>query len=121
MSGNLALIIEDDFDLSDIFGESLKAAGYDIEVIRDGADAQQRLKEIIPHIVILDMHLPHVDGGTLLTQMRASEALKDVTVVIVTADALMGDMYRDQADFVFIKPTTFTQLRDFTSRLKPKS
>jgi CheY-like chemotaxis protein len=73
---------------------------------------------IAPHIVILDMHLPHVDGGTLLTQIRASEVLKDTTVVIVTADALMGDMYRDQADFVFIKPTTFTQLRDFTSRLK---
>ena len=120
MSGNLALIVEDDFDLSNIFAEALKAAGFQTEVVRDGAIAQRMLEESVPHIVILDMHLPHIDGGTLLSQIRASESLKNTTVVVATADALMGDMYRDQADFVLIKPISFTQLRDLTSRLKPQ-
>ncbi len=118
MNNNLAIIIEDDVDLSNIFAEALKAAGYETEVVRDGAVAQQKLREGAPHIVVLDMHLPHVDGATLLSQIRANDALKNTTVIVATADALMGDMYREQADFVLIKPISFTQLRDLTSRMK---
>jgi PAS domain S-box-containing protein len=113
-----ALIIEDDADLAAIFAEALKAAGFDSNVIRDGAIAQQRIKEVVPHIVILDMHLPHVDGATLLKQIRADERLKGTIVIITTADAIMGDMYRDVADIVLIKPISFTQLRDLSSRLR---
>jgi hypothetical protein len=42
-------------------------------------------------------------------------------VVVTTADAIMGEQVRDQADFVFIKPITFGQLRDMTARLNPHS
>ncbi len=118
---NLAMIIEDDIDLSNIFAEALKGAGFETEVIRDGALAQKRLKENIPHIVVLDMHLPHVDGAVLLTQIRADTSLKNTIVMITTADAQMGELYREQADFVLVKPISFTQLRDLTSRLHPKN
>jgi DNA-binding response OmpR family regulator len=118
MNSNLAMIIEDDVDLSNIFAEALKAAGFETEIVRDGAAAEQKLKENLPNVVILDMHLPHVDGSTLLSQIRANPALKNTTVIVATADALMGDMYREQADLVLIKPISFTQLRDLTSRLK---
>ncbi len=118
MENNLALIIEDDVDLSNIFAEALRAAGFETEIIRDGAVAQQRLKEVAPYIVILDMHLPHVDGSVLLSQIRTDPPLQKVKVVIVTADAIMGDMYREQAELTFVKPVTFTQLRDFTERMR---
>ena len=45
---NLAFVIEDDEDLSNIFAEALKAAGFQVETIRDGAMAQQRIKEASP-------------------------------------------------------------------------
>jgi len=118
MNNNLALIIEDDIDLSYIFAEALKAAGFEVEIERDGALAWQKLKEIMPHVVVLDMHLPHVDGSTLHAQIRSDESFKDTVVIVATADALMGEMYREAADFVFIKPISFTQLRDLTSRLR---
>ncbi len=114
---NIALVIEDDVDLADIFAQAVKAAGFDTEIISDGRLAQTRLKESRPNLILLDMHLPHVDGSTLLSQIRSEPALKDVILIIATADALMGDMYREQADFVLIKPISFTQLRDLTSRL----
>ena len=41
-------------------------------------------------------------------------------IIITTADARMGEAYSDQVDFVMIKPISFVQLRDLTSRLKPK-
>jgi DNA-binding response OmpR family regulator len=115
-----AMIIEDDVDLSNIFAEAIKASGFSAEIVRDGALAQWKLKESAPSVVVLDMHLPHVDGAALLTQIRGDMSLRKTTVIITTADALMGDMYREQADFVLIKPITFTQLRDLTSRLHPE-
>jgi DNA-binding response OmpR family regulator len=117
---NIAFVIEDDQDLSNIFTEALNAAGFQVETIRDGAIAQQRLKEEIPEIVILDMHLPNVDGGALLTQIRADERIKKTRVIIATADALLGEYYEKKADLVLIKPISFSQLRDLTARYKKK-
>ena len=117
---NIAFVIEDDEDLSGIFTEALRAAGYQVETIRDGAVAQQRIKEASPELIILDMHLPHVDGAALLTQIRAEEHLKGTRVIITTADALLGDFYHDKADMVLLKPISFSQLRDLTSRYKKK-
>ncbi len=113
-----ALIVEDDADLSTIFAEALHAAGYETQVIRDGALAQRRMSEIAPQIIILDLHLPHVDGSTLLTQIRADAVLKGTIVIVTTADAIMGEVYRDIADIVLIKPISFVQLRDLSARLR---
>jgi CheY-like chemotaxis protein len=75
----------------------------------------------VPFLILLDMHLPHVSGGDLLTKtIRGDERFSKVIVVITTADARMGEAYRDQADFVLIKPISFVQLRDLTARLKPQ-
>lgn len=118
----LALIIEDDEDLSDIFAEALRGIGYQVEQITDGKTAAERLKqENVPFIILLDMHLPHISGGDLLTDIiKQDERYNNTTVIITTADARMGEMYRDQVDFVLVKPISFVQLRDLTSRLKPK-
>jgi DNA-binding response OmpR family regulator len=115
---NIALIVEDDADLADIFATALRAAGFEPQVIRDGAIAQRRIKEVLPYIVVLDLHLPHVDGSTLLTQIRADGAMKGTIVIVATADAMMAEIYREAADIVLVKPISFTQLRDLSSRLR---
>ncbi len=116
-----ALVIEDDFDLSTIFVAALEQAGYEAEAIRDGLEAQERLKAETPDLVILDMHLPRVSGVELFSQIRADERLKKTLVVIATADARLGESYVDIADFVLIKPITFIQMRDLTARLHKSS
>ena len=118
----LALIIEDDEDLSNIFAEALRGIGYQVEQLIDGKLAAERLKaEGVPFIILLDMHLPHISGGDLLTNIiKQDERYANTTVIITTADARMGDLYRDQVDFVMIKPISFVQLRDLTARLKPR-
>jgi two-component system, cell cycle response regulator DivK len=117
----LALIIEDDEDLANIFAEALRGVGYDVEHIADGKLAQTRLKNgNVPFIILLDMHLPHVSGVDLLDNIKQNKDYASTTIVITTADARMGDLYRDQADFVLVKPISFVQLRDLTARLKPR-
>jgi two-component system cell cycle response regulator DivK len=117
----LALIIEDDEDLADIFAEALRGVGYEVELVADGKIAQERLKNgPAPFLILLDMHLPHVSGGDLLTRIKQDKRFAKTMIILTTADARMGEAYSEQADFVMIKPISFVQLRDLTSRLKPK-
>ena len=117
MMTELAMVVEDDEDLAAIFTEALQKANYQVETMRDGLSAQRRMLQIEPHLVVLDMHIPYVSGAEILQQIRADVRLKHTTVVIASADARMGEMYTDIADFVLIKPITFTQLRDLVNRL----
>jgi two-component system, cell cycle response regulator DivK len=113
----LAIVVEDDEDLAAIFSEALQKANYEVETIRDGLSAQRRIIHVEPYLVVLDMHIPYVSGAEILQQIRADVRLKRTTVVIATADARIGEAFTDVADFVLIKPITFTQLRDLTARL----
>ena len=116
-----AQIMEDDEDLAEIFAEALRGVGYEVEHIADGKLAENRLNiGTAPFIILLDMHLPHVSGADLLTRIKQDSRFEKTTIIITTADARMGDMYQEQADFVLIKPISFVQLRDITARLKPK-
>jgi two-component system cell cycle response regulator DivK len=118
----LALVIEDDEDLAQIFAEALRGVGFDVEILANGQVAEERLRKgTIPYLILLDMHIPHISGADLLTNIiKKDERLSQAIVIITTADARMGEAYTEQADFVMIKPISFIQLRDLTSRLKPK-
>src|SRR5215212_1793879 len=117
-----ALIIEDDEDLANIFAEALRGVGFEVELAVDGKAAKERLKNgAPPFLILLDMHLPHISGADLLTNViKKGKQFAKTIVIITTADARMGEAYTEQVDFVMIKPISFVQLRDLSSRLKPK-
>jgi DNA-binding response OmpR family regulator len=119
MTKPLALIVEDDEDINEIFCQALIAAGFDTEIARDGKSALEFLEKITPTIVILDLHLPNVSGETILKHVRTTPRLEKVRVVITTADAVAAEFLRNQADFVMVKPISYIQLRDLTKRLNP--
>ena len=58
MLKNYALVIEDDEDLSSIFTKALQTSGFEVEAILDGQAAEQRLKEIVPSVIVLLRPLP---------------------------------------------------------------
>src|SRR5687768_1531860 len=118
MEKNFALVIEDDADLSDIFSKALQTAGFEVEAIRDGRVAEQRLQEIVPNVIVIDLHLPHVDGVTLLKQINENERFEETRVIITTADNVQAEIYRNLATIVMVKPISFGQLRDISARLK---
>jgi len=117
----LALIIEDDEDLVDIFAEALRGIGFEVENAADGKIAQERLRTgAVPFLILLDMHLPHVSGKNLLEEIKGNTRFVNTWVIITTADARLAEDYRDQVDFALIKPILFGQLKDLAIRLKPK-
>lgn len=121
MTKPLALIIEDDHKLSDIFSLSLQAAAFETEIVSDGERARQRLAELQPALVVLDLHLPFVSGETLLQEIRADRRLAVTRIIVTTADALLAERLRGKADLVLLKPVSPAQLRDLASRLRPKA
>jgi two-component system response regulator RstA len=114
----LAMVIEDDEKLSVILTEAVNQAGFSARAIRDGAEALKELKALQPTLVVLDLHLPNLSGGSILNAIRSDPKLQSTWVVIVTADPAMAGGLRDQADFVMIKPISFIQLRDLARRLR---
>jgi CheY-like chemotaxis protein len=112
-----ALIVEDEEDLGVIFQEATRMAGFTItKIIPNGRDAVRFLETSTPDVVILDLHLPGLDGAQVLAWVKSQPHLEKTLVVLATADAAMADTLEDQADFVLLKPVSFSQLRDLSIR-----
>jgi two-component system cell cycle response regulator DivK len=114
----LALIVEDNDDLANLFAEAMQAAQFKTEIIQDGLAARKRLGEVVPSILVLDMHLPHVSGMDILREVRVGSRMRDVQVIVVTADASAGSSVNEQADLVLLKPVTYSQLSALATRLR---
>ncbi len=117
MNKPLALIIEDDDDLAAIFSMSLRGGGFETEIVYDGQQAIQRLAGTPPVLVVLDLHLPGVDGASILRAIHATPSFSNTAVIIATADAQMADGLRGKADLVLLKPVSVDQLRELAKRL----
>jgi CheY-like chemotaxis protein len=115
----LAYIVEDNLDSVTIFQGALEMAGYEVETAMDGALAQKRLAEIVPDLIILDLHMPNVSGDILLKQVHSDERLENTRVFLATADANMASHLRDQAELVLLKPIGFSQLKELAERFRP--
>ncbi|MBE2221220.1 MAG: response regulator transcription factor [Anaerolineae bacterium] len=113
----LALIIEDNQDQNLVFTTALNQAGFETESILDGATAQLRLTEVVPEVVVLDLHIPDVNGEILLRQIRSDKRLAKVRVMLATADASLAKDLQSQADIVLLKPISFSQLSKLAIRL----
>lgn len=116
----LAFVIEDDADLAIIFAKAVEAAEYQVEIIHSGDTAMQRLNETVPDIVVLDLNLPYVSGVTILDYIRTDERLRKTSIILATANYALAQSIEDRADLVLVKPITFSQLRDLTSRLRTR-
>ncbi|MEZ4593677.1 MAG: response regulator [Chloroflexota bacterium] len=117
MTQPLAVIVEDDAKLADIFSEAVKAAGFLTMVAQDGRFAIATLQTATPALILLDLHLPDVPGSEVLAYIRQQPRLQDAIIMLATADAWQAETLRADVDFVLMKPISFLQLRDLTARL----
>lgn len=117
----LALVIEDNPDQALVFTQALREAGYVVETILDGQQAAVRLTEMLPGLVVLDLHMPLVSGEIILEQIRSDERLHQTRVILATADALLAARLRPQVDMVLLKPVSFIQLMQLAQRLYGRS
>ena len=117
----LALVIEDDPDIANVFSFALQLAGYTTQAIEDGGLAIEQLNILVPALVVLDLNLPHVSGESILQHIRAQARLAKTRVIIATAKDRAAEFLHQEADMVLIKPISTNQLMELAARLKPAS
>ena len=78
------LLVEDDPFLIDIYTTKFRDSGFEIEVIKNGEGAFDKIKKICPDIVLLDIILPQVSGWEILKELKNDAKLKNIKVVILS-------------------------------------
>ena len=116
----LALVIEDDPEQQKIFSKAVEMAGFSVEIIGDGDEAIQRVDEVIPSLIVLDLHLPGTSGDEILHHIRAQERLASVSVILATANPLLAESLSAESDLILLKPISFIQLRDLAIRMRSR-
>lgn len=105
------LLVEDDPSLCDAAAYWLRARGYEVDCCKDGEEAAWYMKEGSFDCILLDRMLPHIDGLTLLSQLRAR---RDFTpVILVTALGSLSDKLSGLdggADDYLVKPFEMEEL-----------
>lgn len=113
-----AMVIEDDLDISIIFSKALEAAGFEVTAFTASEKAVAGLEAAQPDLVVLDMHMPHISGQEILSQIRSDARLSKTRVIVATADHSLAETLQSQADLVLLKPVSFTQLVDLAQRMQ---
>lgn len=90
MSNKDILLIEDEPCIVDIYNTVLKKAGFDVKVAKSGKEAEKSFKDIQegkskkPHLVLLDLVLPDINGIEVLKKVRKEKGISDIPFFILT-------------------------------------
>jgi two-component system cell cycle response regulator DivK len=118
MEKPVALIVEDDRDIVALFRHVMDIAGYHTEIVLNGMEAMERVKTLLPDIVLLDLQLPGISGVEILKRMREDEHMSRIPVVVITAYAPYADSLPVEPDLLLLKPVDINQLSSLVQRLQ---
>jgi CheY-like chemotaxis protein len=79
------MVVDDEAVLAKVVREALREAGHTVYVENDGLTALTRMLEIEPDLVVSDIMMPGMGGGSLLTAMRDNACLGEVPLIVMSA------------------------------------
>jgi two-component system cell cycle response regulator DivK len=109
------LIIEDNALNMKLARAILSSAGYTVLEASNAEDGLALAREHLPATVLMDIHLPGIDGITAVQMLRADPATRGIKVLAITASAMKGDRERMLAasfDGYVSKPFQMQELLD---------
>src|SRR3974377_262395 len=81
----LILVVDDVPDNVDILQMRLEAQGYEVVTAGDGLEALERVRAMLPDLVLLDVMMPKLDGIETVKRLKADASLPFIPVILVTA------------------------------------
>lgn len=88
------LLLEDEAPIREMASFALSRAGYKVTEAADAAEAQARLSERLPDLVLVDWMLPDVSGIEFIRQLKRDQLTRDLPVIMLTARAEEDDKVR---------------------------
>jgi CheY-like chemotaxis protein len=88
------LVVDDSEVIRELISVNLELEGFEVSTAEDGQDALDRIEQIRPDLVTLDVVMPRLDGFQTAARLRANAATRHIPVVMVSAAAQEGDLQR---------------------------
>jgi CheY-like chemotaxis protein len=117
---DLIYVIEDNPSNLRLVSDLLASRGYQVASSASGEEGLQALKFSTPHLILIDIQLPGMDGLQVARLVRASPGMRDVPILALTAHAMKGDEERAReagCDGYMTKPINTTEFLGEVARL----
>jgi CheY-like chemotaxis protein len=91
MTTQVVLLVEDNDDNRSVYAMLLRHVGYEVIEATDGEAAIEAVLQRKPHLVLLDISIPKIDGWTVGRMLKEAPATAAIPLVAVTAHAFQKD------------------------------
>jgi CheY-like chemotaxis protein len=108
------LIVEDDVDISNMLKIYFSSQGYEVETALRGGDALEKTRQSMPHLIVLDIMLPDINGYEVCRQLRTTTRTSHIPVIFLTQKDERSDRLQGLelgADDYITKPFDIDELK----------
>jgi diguanylate cyclase (GGDEF)-like protein len=108
------LVVEDDIDIANMLKIYFTGMKYDVDVAHRGRDALEKTKHVLPHLIVLDIMLPDIDGYEVCRTLRTSTRTSHIPVIFLTQKDERSDKLQGLelgADDYITKPFDIEELK----------
>jgi len=108
------LVVEDDIDIANMLKIYFTSLQYDVDVANRGRDALEKTKHALPHLIVLDIMLPDIDGYEVCRNLRTSTRTSHIPVIFLTQKDERSDKLQGLelgADDYITKPFDIEELK----------
>ena len=89
-----ALVVDDSAVIRELIAVNLELEGFLVTCASDGEAALRAVREVVPHVITLDVMMPRLDGITTVRRLRDDPATADIPIVIVSGRSTPADITR---------------------------
>src|SRR5512142_3153658 len=114
MGKSRLLVVEDDNDISNMLKIYFNSLGYDVDTAMRGAEALEKTRQVLPHLIVLDIMLPDIDGYEVCRSLRTSTRTSHIPVIFLTQKDERSDRLQGLelgADDYITKPFDIEELK----------
>ena len=114
MSKGRILVVEDDFDISNMLRIYFQSQGFEVTVAARGEDGLELCRQQLPHVIVLDIMLPDIDGYEVCRRLRSNLRTSHVPIIFLTQKDERSDRIAGLelgADDYITKPFDIEELR----------
>jgi two-component system response regulator VicR len=113
--------IEDEQEMVDLVRLILGRKGFEVHGANGGREGLDAVRRILPDLVLLDLMMPDIDGWDVYQQMKATETMRDIPVIVITAkaqniDKVLG-LHIAKVDDYISKPFSPQELLESVTRV----
>jgi chemosensory pili system protein ChpA (sensor histidine kinase/response regulator) len=79
------MVVDDSVSIRQVVSRLIASQGWKVKTAKDGIDAMEKLRESRPHLIVLDIEMPRMNGYEFLGALKAQSGYEDIPVVMLTS------------------------------------